>query len=139
MILTPSATTPVPRILVAEDDPLNAVVIAQMLTRFGYDVVSAADGEEAVAAYISNRIQLVLMDSNMPRLNGIEALRKIREWEAQHERTPAPVVCLTGESFGKTRDALNAAGFTDFLAKPFRMDQLQELIESLLAANGNAT
>jgi len=124
-----AAPRPALRVLIAEDDALNRTVISRMVTRFGHQVTSAVDGQDAVEKFSAACFDLVLMDSNMPQLSGAEALLRMRAWEAQHGRTPTPAIALTGESAEQHRDALLEAGFAAFLAKPFGIDELKAIIE----------
>jgi CheY-like chemotaxis protein len=120
------------RVLIAEDDALNRVVVSRMVELFGYEVVVAVDGREALETFCAAPFDLVLMDANMPRMNGVEALQGIRAWELGQGSARVPVIALTGESAEAQRDVLLAAGFAAFLAKPFRVEELKAAIANAL-------
>ena len=117
-----------PRLLVAEDNPSNYKLV-EVLLRRDYDLLHAWNGKEAVALFSDSRPDLVLMDINMPVVDGYEALRLIREL------SPAvPVIALTAYAFETDRRRMFGAGFDDFLAKPFRADELRARVAAMLAA-----
>jgi two-component system chemotaxis response regulator CheY len=116
-------------ILIVDDDPGIRRLIATTLEDVsGYRMTEAADGEEAVARARDCRPQIVFLDIDMPRLNGIEACRRLRSEPATAEAT---IVMLTGDSDdGAERDA-RAAGADLFLTKPFSPLQLLRLVDRL--------
>ena len=101
------------RVLLAEDNPVNALLARSLLQREGCQVDRAASGEEALAACDRGGYDLVLMDLRMPGLDGLEATRRLR---ARGDRTP--VVALTANAFAEDRRAALTAGMDDFLVKP---------------------
>lgn len=116
-----------PRLLVAEDNPSNYKLV-EVLLRRDYDLLHAWNGEEAVALFADCRPDLVLMDINMPVMDGYDALRLIRE------RAPdIPVIALTAYAFETDRQHMFQAGFNECLAKPLRADELRSRIASLLS------
>ncbi|MBL6456675.1 response regulator [Belnapia sp. T6] len=125
------------RILVAEDNPVNREITERTLRAAGHQVSSAADGAEAVAAVAETEFDLVLMDVEMPGMDGLEAMRRIRAMDG----TPArlPVIALTAHAMAGTRERLLAAGMTDYLTKPFRSSELLAKIQSYLSGETAAT
>ena len=131
------ATTQDVRVLVAEDNTVNQMVVTEYLTRVGlaYDVVG--DGEAAVLAVKSGRYALVLMDCQMPRMDGLEATRRIREAEG---RAPVsklgasrlPIIALTANTSARERGPCMEAGMDDFLNKPFQPDDLFGVLQKYL-------
>ena len=122
------------RVLLAEDNRVNREVVAGMLTVLGVDAETVGNGREAVDAWRSGRFDLVLMDCQMPEMDGYEATRSIR---AEEERvTPGgrrtPIVALTAHALAGDRELSLAAGMDDHLSKPFRMHQLEAVIERWL-------
>lgn len=113
------------RILVAEDETLVRLDLADLLGRAGFDVAEAADGEQAVSYALSYAPDAILMDANMPRLDGISAASRILE------RRRIPIVMLTGYRYGELVDRALDAGVSRFLVKPVAE---REVIESLSAA-----
>ena len=118
------ASTPAPRVLIAEDEALIRMDLAEMLAEEGYDVVAqAADGEEAVRLAQEHRPDVVLMDVQMPKLDGIAAASLIAA-----ERI-APVVMLTAFSQRDLVDRARDAGAMAYLVKPFNQSDLTPAIE----------
>jgi CheY-like chemotaxis protein len=111
------------RVLVAEDNPVNQRVASFMLEKAGCRVTMAADGHEAVDLFGRHDFDVVLMDLQMPGLDGIEAFRQIRAFDkARGRRTP--VVALTAHAMAEDRDRCLAEGMDGYLAKPLKLAQL---------------
>ena len=127
---TASITTPQhSTILLVEDNPVNQLVAKGMLAKLGYQVLLATQGEEALARLASEAVDLVLMDCNMPVMDGYEATRRIRQNAAwQH----LPIIALTANAMADERERCRVAGMDDYLAKPFRMEQLAALLKQWL-------
>jgi CheY-like chemotaxis protein len=116
-----------PRILVAEDHPVNRNLVERMLAKLGYSCQLAVDGEEVVKAVEAASFDIVLMDIDMPRMNGIEAARRIRALPG-HEKEPR-IIAVTANHFDKMRVLCLANGMDEFLSKPLLMQDLQIAIE----------
>ncbi|WP_374403513.1 ATP-binding protein [Niveibacterium sp.] len=122
-----------PLVLVVEDSPTNAKVIETMLQHRGYRVLVAGDGLQAADLLAKGRSpDLILMDCQMPVLDGFAATRRIREWEAALGRERLPIVALTANAFAENRAQCLAAGMDDFLAKPVVVKALVEVLERWL-------
>jgi signal transduction histidine kinase/CheY-like chemotaxis protein len=119
------------RILLAEDNPVNRMIATAMLEKIGCSALIAEDGGTAVEIVAGGQIDVVLMDLQMPVLDGLEATRRIRSMKL--ERQPQ-IVALTANSFESDRESCRTAGMDDFLSKPFSLDDLRELCERLAAA-----
>ncbi|OBS32030.1 hypothetical protein A9O67_10770 [Tepidimonas fonticaldi] len=116
-------------ILVAEDHPVNRRVIEALLTRAGHRVTFADDGRAAVALAQQRAFDLVLMDMQMPEMDGLQATEALRRWEAaQPDRAPLRIVALTANAFGEDRERCLAAGMDGFLAKPIERAALQQVL-----------
>jgi len=123
-------------ILIAEDNPVNQKLLRLMLEMHGHQVKVTADGKEAVAVYQSDEIDLILMDVQMPGMNGFEATTTIRELEKDTGRH-VPIIAVTAHVMpGYKEECLNA-GMDNYLAKPFRMQELFGIIEETLALLNN--
>jgi len=118
------------RILLAEDHAVNQKVAVRMLERLGHSVVVAADGRRALKALERDAFDVVLMDLQMPEMDGFDAVREIRRREArtgQHQ----PVIALTAHAMQGDRERCLAAGFDDYLAKPIRQADIERVLEAL--------
>jgi len=119
------------RILLAEDNQINQKVAARMLERLGHSVTFAGNGKEALACMKAQTFELILMDVQMPEMDGLEATRAIREWEAG--KSHIPIIALTAHAMDSHRDECLTAGMDSYLAKPIRFDQLKLEIDRLCA------
>jgi PAS domain S-box-containing protein len=122
------------RILVAEDNIINQLVIVQQLTAMGYDVIAVHNGEEALEAVESGGFDLILMDCQMPGLDGYEAARRIREGPEPGRRIP--IVALTAHVMREDLDRCLAMGMNDYLTKPFLEETLRRKLEHWLGDGG---
>ncbi|MET0348567.1 MAG: ATP-binding protein, partial [Rhizobacter sp.] len=120
------------RVLLAEDNPVNALVAEALLRKLGIDVTVVEDGEKAVEAFRTGRPDLVLLDCQMPVVDGLEAARRIRALEAAEGWPRTPMVALTANAFEGDRADSLAAGMDDHLAKPFKDDDLGRLLATYL-------
>lgn len=115
------------RVLVVEDHPVNQKVARTMLSKLGYQFDLAANGREALRAFGERYYDLVLMDLQMPEMDGITATRYLRE-QFRSDRQPV-IIAMTANTTDKDRAACENAGMNDFLAKPVRKANLQYMIE----------
>lgn len=113
------------RILVADDNDINLRIAEALLTKAGHSVTLATGGEEAVQAVLSERFDLILMDVQMPGVDGLEATQRIRAAEAGRRRVP--IVALTAHAMPGERERLMEAGMDDHLPKPFTPEKLLEV------------
>jgi CheY-like chemotaxis protein/HPt (histidine-containing phosphotransfer) domain-containing protein len=122
------------RILLAEDNPVNQKVAIAFLQKRGHHVYPVTDGKQAVDAILAHPFDLVLMDIQMPHMDGLEATRQIRRLGLAE----LPIVALTAHAFAEERDRCHAAGMNDFLTKPFKPEELFEIVERWIEAKGSA-
>jgi signal transduction histidine kinase/CheY-like chemotaxis protein len=114
------------RVLLVEDNPVNQLVAKGMLGKLGCEVIVAGHGGEALDQLEQSEFDLVLMDCNMPVMDGYEASRQIR----RSGRWPQlPIVALTANAMSEERERCRAAGMSDYLAKPFRREELAALLD----------
>jgi CheY-like chemotaxis protein len=116
-----------------EDHPINQKLALVHLQRLGYTVELAQDGEQGVNAANSKRYSLILMDVQMPVLNGFDATRAIRSGGGPNANTL--IIALTANAMQSDKDACMAVGMNDFLTKPFSKEGLSECIQKNLAEN----
>jgi signal transduction histidine kinase/CheY-like chemotaxis protein len=131
----PTALPPL-RVLVAEDNAINQKVIDSMLRRQGWTVIIAANGRLACEAFERERFDLILMDVQMPEMDGLEATRWIRQQEREHNagNPPSAVVALTAHASQAQRDQCLAAGMDGVVTKPVSLPVLLNCIAEVLAA-----
>ena len=122
------------RVLMAEDNPVNAIVAEAVLARLGLEVTTVPDGEQAVERARAGEWDLLLMDCQMPGLDGFEATARIREDERRRGRERVPIVALTANALQGDRERSLAAGMDDHLAKPFDDRQLFQALQRWLRA-----
>jgi CheY-like chemotaxis protein len=120
-------------ILLAEDNVDNQNLVRRILERAGYWVVIAENGAAAVNAVRQARYDLILMDVQMPGMDGFEATRAIRAWEREHTVGRAPIIAMTAHAFAGYREQCLAQGMDDYLAKPLRKEVLLETVGRYLA------
>jgi signal transduction histidine kinase/ActR/RegA family two-component response regulator len=125
----PSAAAP--RILLVEDYPPNVLVAGSFLSDFGYPYAVAANGLQALEHYQRGGFDLILMDVQMPQMDGLEATRRIRAMETGKARIP--ILGMTAHATPGDRERCLQAGMDDYLAKPYPEHELQRKIEALLA------
>ena len=120
-----------PRILLVDDNAENRRFLSRRLERRGFEVLVAHDGAAAVEMAKAERPDLVLMDMNMPKVDGWEATRQIK---AAPESAATPVIGLTAHAMEGDRDRAIEAGCADYHTKPVEFEKLMEQIEQLLRA-----
>jgi len=118
--------------LIVEDNPINAMVLAGMLTHMGLRSVEVGDGSQAVKALIEHRPDVVMMDINMPVMDGIAATAAIRRYEAQEGLAPVPIIAVTAHAMPGDEARYLEAGMNAYLSKPVLMPQLIALLETHL-------
>ena len=121
------------RILVAEDNSISTKVIRGMLGKLNLQPDTASNGEEALSAMKAQRYDLVLMDCEMPILDGFSATQQLRAWEVGNQRSRTPVVALTAHILTEHKERARQAGMDGHMAKPVELSQLRELIEHWVA------
>ncbi|HEY8003286.1 MAG TPA: ATP-binding protein [Phenylobacterium sp.] len=122
------------RILAAEDNPVNQLVLRTLLDQLGVTLTIVDDGEDAVAAWRDGHFDLMLMDVQMPRMDGPTATRRIRAAEALTGRPRTPIVALTANVMRHQLDAYVEAGMDGFVAKPIAIADLYAAIARVTAA-----
>ncbi|MBB2493413.1 hybrid sensor histidine kinase/response regulator [Aquipseudomonas ullengensis] len=116
------------RILVAEDNSISTKVIRGMLSKLNLQPDTASNGEEALRAMQAQQYDLVLMDCEMPVLDGFSATEQLRAWELREQRSRTPVVALTAHILSEHKERARQVGMDGHMAKPVEMSQLRELV-----------
>jgi PAS domain S-box-containing protein len=128
----PVTDMPPIRVLAAEDNAVNRLVLQTLLEQAGLDPVIVCNGEEVLAAWEQGAWDVILMDVQMPVMDGVTATRLIRQAEARAGRPPLPIIALTANAMTYQVESYRAAGMTDFVAKPIQVGQLYEAIFATL-------
>jgi len=135
-------------VLVAEDNQVNCTVIESLLAQLGLTVTLVRDGQEAVETImqmatvdgVAQPLQpaLILMDLHMPKMDGYTATERIRQWEADWQRSRVPIIALTADAFEEDRQHCLAVGMDDFLTKPIVLGALKLALSRWLPATRSA-
>jgi CheY-like chemotaxis protein len=120
------------KVLLAEDNRVNQLLVVRLLQARGHKVVVVGDGQAALDAIEKESFDLILMDIQMPELDGLEATRILREREQRGLRS-APIIAMTAHAMKGDRDKCIEAGMTGYISKPIQPDQLFELMEEVMA------
>ena len=118
------------KVLLAEDNLVNLEVALSSLEIFGCEVVVAADGREAIQAFIEQAPDLIMMDCDMPDIDGFEATLKIRQIEQEQELKPTPIIALTAHALDDIRRKCLDVGMDDHLSKPFLLEELGQMLKT---------
>lgn len=122
-----------PKILLVEDNEMNRDMLSRRLTRKGYEVVIAVDGEEGISLAGSAGCDVILMDMSLPKVDGWEATRRIK---ADTSTSHLPVIALTAHAMAGDREQALAAGCDDYDTKPIELERLLQKIGEQLARTG---
>jgi signal transduction histidine kinase len=120
-------TKDLPRILLAEDNAVNQKVALRMLSRLGYEADVVHNGQEVLEAFKHHDYDVILMDIQMPEMDGLEATRHILEWEG--DRARPTIIAMTANAMKEDRDRYLKAGMQDHIAKPIRLEELQRVLK----------
>ena len=122
------------RVLLVEDNPINQMVAAKMLEKLGLEPLPVANGKEAVDLLKTERVDLVLMDCQMPVMDGFAATREIREREQRQGQSRLPIVAMTANVMEGDRERCLESGMDEYLGKPVKLDELEKIIRRVLKA-----
>ena len=117
-------------VLLAEDNLINQEVAAAMLEILGHQVVIASNGQEVLHQLEKGRFSLILIDCQMPVLDGYQATRRIRAREAQDKAGRTPIIAMTANALQDDRKTAMDAGMDDYLPKPFTLEQLEQILQT---------
>jgi CheY-like chemotaxis protein len=118
------------RILLAEDDEVNRVSVSKLLESCGHSVVTVPDGSQALFTLTMDDFDVVLMDVQMPVMDGVEATKAIRRGEAGEDKADTKIIALTAYAMTGDKDTFLKAGMNDYLAKPVVLDELQSILST---------
>ncbi len=117
------------RVLMVEDNPVNQEVGRAMLEQLGVEAVTAWSGEEALQLLAKEKFEVILMDCEMPKLDGYETTRRFRAWEREQQRARTPIVAVTAKALDGDAQKCFEVGMDRYLSKPFTTDELFAVLE----------
>jgi CheY-like chemotaxis protein len=123
------------RILIAEDNPVNVMLMKKLFSKWNIVPTIAENGERAVEILQYGNFDIVLMDLQMPVMNGFDASMEIRKM-TDPAKSRIPIIALTASALFDIRDQVTGAGMNDYVAKPFKPDELMDKIQNLIATVG---
>jgi CheY-like chemotaxis protein len=124
MIETVQKTT---KILVVEDEPVNMLLISEVLRKMGVEVIKAGNGKEAIDMLAEHDPAMIFMDVNMPIMDGFTATALIRELPSHHKAVP--IIALTADAMKEDKERCLASGMNDYISKPFRLEEIQSVLK----------
>jgi two-component system cell cycle response regulator DivK len=117
------------KVLIVEDNPKSMRLIKMVLGNKGYSLLEATDGEEALAVAVEGRPDLIIMDIQLPKMNGLEVTRRLRQTPGFSQ---VPIIALTASAMEGDRDKIIEAGCDVYVSKPIDIHQLPELVAEML-------
>jgi CheY-like chemotaxis protein len=127
------------RVLVADDNAVNRMLVMHLLRKMGATIHSVANGFEALQALREDDFDVVLMDCQMPEMDGYETTRLLRRPETLCKNRDVPVIALTANALATDREKCIAAGMTDYLSKPVNRESLEQALLRALNPDGAGT
>jgi CheY-like chemotaxis protein len=120
------------RVLLAEDQPANRAIVEVMLSAIDVELTAVEDGAQAVDVFCRQDFDIVLMDIQMPVMDGLAAIRAIRRFEAERERFPTPILAVTANAMAEHAAQSRAAGADQHIPKPFVPEELlRNIVETV--------
>jgi CheY-like chemotaxis protein len=123
------------KILLAEDNLINQKVATRVLSHLGYQIDVVANGCEAIAAIADKFYDLILMDVQMPEMDGLMATQHIRQQEKINQSVPITIIAMTANATNEDRELCHQAGMDDYLTKPIQIDKLKAILQTCLSRN----
>ncbi len=120
-------------VLLVEDNLVNIEICKALIQKIDMHILIAQNGPDGIIDFIKNPVDLILMDLQMPGMDGLVATKKIRALELEKKRTATPIIALTANALSESKTASLNAGMNDFIAKPFTHDSLYLMLEKWLA------
>lgn len=117
-----------PRVLLAEDNAVNSRIAKAMIENAGCEIQVVPNGQQAVEVCQQETFDLIFMDCHMPEVDGYDATRQIRAWQARQGQRPTPIIALSGNQGEEARNRCQAAGMDELLTKPFSREQLETVL-----------
>jgi len=118
-------------VLLAEDNPVNQKLATRLLQKMGHSVTVVENGRQALAALEKNEFDVILMDIQMPEMDGLETTAEIREREKSQDGTHIPILAMTAHAMAGDRERCLEAGMDGYVSKPVNVQELVEAMENL--------
>ncbi|MFM2362308.1 MAG: hypothetical protein RLZZ316_1210 [Bacteroidota bacterium] len=118
-------------IMVVEDEPINMMLITEVLGKMGFNLVKASNGKEALEVLKENEPKLIFMDVNMPEMDGLETTQNIRKFT--NEKASIPIIALTADAMKEDRLKCLDAGMNDYISKPFKLEEINGILKQYLS------
>lgn len=131
-VLTNSEVSEVKKILIVEDNKVNRMIAEKILSKMNLDAISVESGQECIDAIKAKDFDLIFMDCHMPDMDGFQTTRALRKYEEDNAKNPVPIVALTANTSAEIRQDCLTSGMSDYVAKPIKVDVLQEVINRWL-------
>ncbi|MCF6283128.1 MAG: ATP-binding protein [Candidatus Polarisedimenticolaceae bacterium] len=122
-------------VMVVEDNPINLAVVDKILGKLGIQTTNAVDGQIALEAFKNSDFDLILMDCQMPKLDGYAATKAIREWEKRHKLARTPIIAMTANAMAGDREKCLDSGMDDYLAKPVKPAGIRSMMKQWLSVD----
>ena len=120
------------KILLVEDNPFNQKIVKFNLAKENHEIISAISGKEAVEKFVEDEFDFILMDIMMPEMDGLEATLRIREIEKEIKKErQTPIIALTANTLDNDREKCIRIGMNEYMSKPFKMSNLEEILKNL--------
>ncbi len=116
------------KVLLVEDDALSRMVMMEMVRMGGYEMVAAETGAEAISMAAADDVALILLDNRLPDGSGADFFTAIRAAEKAANRTPRPIIAVTGDAFPEDQQRFMDLGFSDYLSKPVSLPELHRIL-----------
>lgn len=129
----PDSSASIFSILLAEDNPVNQKVAKRVLTHLGYQVDIVNNGVEAIKAIAEKSYDLILMDIQMPEMDGLETTRYIRKQESESQLPPIAIVAMTANATDDDQNVCRDAGMSDYISKPIQIDKLKNMLQRFVS------
>ena len=119
--------------LVVDDEIVNRVVVSKHLENLGFEVDQAVGGKDCVAKFKEQKYDLIIMDLQMPELDGFEATEQIRQLEQESGQKQVPILALSASILGTIWEKCESVGMNGYLGKPFRSEELKQKLQELMS------
>jgi len=113
-----------------DDEPINMLLISEVMKRMGFDVIQMSNGKEALEALPHYEPQLIFMDVNMPEIDGYTTTRLIRKLQEPH--CSIPIIALTADAMKGDREKCLEAGMNNYISKPFKLEEIEAVLKSYM-------